>query len=216
MKKSCLPHRRGVRTAVVLPVLVLAFLFGCGCLYAASRPAQPAGPALEKTLRIGIGIQPDTLEPSQVSNSAVANVLEHVVDTLVTIDENGQIAPSLAERWEVSADGREYTFHLAHGVTFHDGTPLDANAVAWNVYRLINHPKADLDVIAECPVAAQLAAISRVEVVDSDTVVYKLARPVPNFLATVSWVAFGILSPRSVDLPGNKRYNIQHPVGTGP
>jgi len=211
MKESWLSQLRGMRTAFVPAALV--FLL-CGSLYAAPRPTKPAGGLApeEETLRIGIGIKPDTLEPSQVTSSAVANLLDQVIETLVTVDENGQIVPQLAERWEASADGRVYTFHLAQGVTFHDGTPLDANAVVWNYNRL---KLLDAEV-TDCPATAQLAPIDRVDAIDGSTVQYKLLRPVPNFLATLSWVSFGILSPRSESLPDNKRLNIQHPVGTGP
>ena len=185
----------------------------CGPLSA----AKPAGLAREETLRVGVGIRPDTLELYQVTSSAVANLLEHIVETLVGIDENGQIVPRLAERWDVSADGLQYTFYLAKGVTFQDGTPLDAKAVVWNVNRLIDstHAKAD-EILVECPVDATLAATQSVEAVDPGTVHFTLKHRVPNFLATLSWVAYGILSPGSESLPGNRRYNIQHPVGTGP
>ncbi|MFY9825228.1 MAG: ABC transporter substrate-binding protein [Thermoanaerobaculia bacterium] len=183
---------------------------------AASKARKRSGvvsqPAAEETLRVGIGIRPDTLEPSQVTNTAVASLLGHVVETLVTIDASGKIVPQLATSWKVSPDGREFTFQLPAGVTFHDGTPLDAKAVVWNSDRLVARAAA----VAACPVAAELAALQRTEAVDANTVRYTLSRPVPNFLANLSWVAWGILSPQSEKVATNQRFNIQHPVGTGP
>jgi len=176
-----------------------------------AAPARPVATAPE-TLRIGIGVRPDTLEISQATNAAVANLLENVVETLVTVDENGQIAPQLAERWEVSPNGREYTFHLAQGVSFQDGTPLNAAAVVWNYDRL-KLIEAD---VSDCVAAEQLAPVESVKAIDANTVRYTLSRPIPTFLGTVSWVAFGILSPRSDKVFGNQKLNIQHPVGTGP
>ncbi|MFY9824160.1 MAG: ABC transporter substrate-binding protein [Thermoanaerobaculia bacterium] len=175
-----------------------------------SRLAPQPVPA--ETLRVGVSIRPDTLEPSLVTNTAVASLLGHVVETLVTIDANGKVAPQLAKSWKVSPDGREFTFQLPQGVTFHDGTPLDAKAVVWNAQRLAARAVA----ISACPVAAELAALQRTEAIDATTVRYTLSRPVPNFLANLSWVAWSILSPQSEKVAPNQRFNIQHPVGTGP
>ena len=196
--------------AALLLTLAAAFFLESQSLAAATRPTPPD--VFRDTLRIGIGIRPDTLEPSQVTNAAVASLLEHVVETLVTVDENGRIMPRLAERWQVSKDGRELTFYLPRGVTFQDGTPLNAAAVVWNVNRL----QARVAQVARCPVAAELGALQSVEALDETTVRYSLSRFVPNFLATLSWIAWGILSPQSVNLPDNQLFNMQHPVGTGP
>jgi len=175
-------------------------------------PRKPVKPPAGETLRVGIGIKPDTLEPSQVTNSAVANLLENVVETLVTVGANGKIVPNLAKSWKVSADGRQFTFTLPKQATFQDGAPLDAKAVAWNADRLVQ-----INAVAACPVAAaELSALKSVEAVDATTVRYNLSRPLPNFLASLSWIAWGILSPRSAGLAGNQLLNIQRPVGTGP
>jgi peptide/nickel transport system substrate-binding protein len=209
VKKLCMPMLCIVRTALVLILAATAFLLECRSLNA-KVPQPPVG--LGSTLRIGIGIQPDTLELSQVTNATVASLLEHVVETLVTVDETGKIAPRLANKWEVSPDGLNFTFSLRPGVTFQDGSPLTAQSVVWNVNRL----QARVAQVASCPVAVELAALQSVEALDTTTVHYKLSRPLPNFLATLSWIAWGILSPQSVNLPGNKLFDIQHPVGTGP
>ncbi|MFY9825733.1 MAG: ABC transporter substrate-binding protein [Thermoanaerobaculia bacterium] len=205
MKELDLPLLCVRRTALVLILLLLQ------CLSLDAKVPQPPvgiGPAL----RVGVGIQPDTLEISQVTNATVASLLEHVVETLVTVDETGKIAPRLANRWQISPDGLTYTFFLRPGVTFQDGTPLTAQTVIWNVNRL----QARVAQVTSCPVAVELAALQSVTALDTTTVRYQLSRPLPNFLATVSWVAWGILSPQSVNLPGNKLFDIQHPVGTGP
>src|SRR5215216_1297475 len=128
-----------------------------------SMPATTTSLVSGETLRVGIGVRPDVLEPSQVTNSAVANLLEHVVETLVTVDENGKIAPRLAESWEISAEGRELTFSLPRGVTFQDGAPLDAEAVVWNVNRLVQ-----INLVADCPVVAfELSSIESVQALDA-------------------------------------------------
>jgi peptide/nickel transport system substrate-binding protein len=175
-------------------------------------PPPPPPPTAGETLRVGFGIQPDQLEPSQVTNAAVASLLEHVVETLVTVDESGAVVPHLAESWEISADGRQYTFNLPTGVTFQDGTALNAEAVVWNFERM-----EQIVAVVDCPVVAvELAALQSVQATDDDSVQINLSEPLPNFLGSLSWIAWGILSPLSVNLPDNELINIQHPVGTGP
>lgn len=64
-------------------------------------------------------------------------MLPSLFNTLVTIDEDLEVVPDLAESWEVKDDGKTYLFHLHKGVKFHDGTDLDAAAVKWNFERLM-------------------------------------------------------------------------------
>ena len=59
-------------------------------------------------------------------------------DRLVTFDENMEIQPQLAESWEASEDGKSMTFTLREGVVFHDGTPFDAEAVVFNIERMMD------------------------------------------------------------------------------
>ena len=97
----------------------------------ASRPASAA------VFNVAIGIDPDNLDPVQVTTTTVGNMIDYVVETLLTIDEHGRFVPLLAESWTVSSDGLRYTFKLRPGVRFHDGTPFDAQAVKWNFDRLM-------------------------------------------------------------------------------
>ena len=202
---------------MVITGLAPALLLGCAEPQrqeqpGATRAPEAVGTRPEETLRVGIGVRPDTLEIARVTNSATANLLENVVETLTTIDENGKVVPNLARRWEASPDSRTFTFDLPRGATFQDGAPLNADAVTWNVNRLVQ-----VNAVAACPtVALELAALRSVQPVDADTVRFNFSRPVPNFPATLSWIAWGILSPRSAELPGNKLTDIQRPVGTGP
>jgi MarR-like DNA-binding transcriptional regulator SgrR of sgrS sRNA len=83
--------------------------------------------------------------------------------------------PALAD-WEVSEDGTEYTFTLREGVTFHDGTPFDAEAVKFNFDRMLNedHPYHDT---GPFPLAFFFSAIESVEAVDARTVKFTLNAP---------------------------------------
>src|SRR5687767_952403 len=104
--------------------------------------AQPAG-----TLVVGLVAEPVNLDPAQVTDLNSNRVGRRVVETLVTFaEESTQIVPGLAESWTVSKDGLQYTFKLRKGVRFHDGTPLDAEAVKFSIERQFNpeHPAAKL------------------------------------------------------------------------
>src|SRR4029453_1480248 len=89
------------------------------CLTAWAVPGRAA------TFRIAVGIDPDTLDPVQQTTTTVGNIVDYVVETLTRLAPDGSIQPYLAESWTVSADGRQYTFKLRQGVTFHDGTPFN-------------------------------------------------------------------------------------------
>lgn len=129
---------------------------------------------------------------------------------LVRSDPTGQtnkIVPSLAQSWDVSSDGKTYTFHLRPGVKFSNGQPLTAQDVAWTLNRFGN-PKIN------SIMAAVAGGFGHASVVNNSTVRVQLDRPVAAFLYDISiWPAF-ILPKNLVEKEGSAFYN--HPVGTGP
>ncbi|MEM4186353.1 MAG: ABC transporter substrate-binding protein, partial [Candidatus Caldarchaeum sp.] len=109
--------------AVVVAVVVIAAGLGA-TLFLTQTPTQPT---LER-IRIAIGIEPDTLDPTAQTTTLIANIMYYMYDTLVRIqDPEGKVVPGLAESWTVSPDGLTYTFNLRRGVKFHDGSTLNAN-----------------------------------------------------------------------------------------
>ncbi len=169
----------------------------------------PAGPASAAgTFRIAVGVDPDTVDPVQMTTTTVANMVDYVVETLTFLDQEGKVRPMLAESWKVSPDGLEYTLKLRRGVTFHDGTVFDAKAVKWNLDRL-KDPGVRVPIRAPYP-------IEKTDAVDVSTVRVTLTRPSAPFISALSWTTAGIISPASVDKQGNDYKNIVHPVGTGP
>ncbi len=175
---------------------------------AAQEPAKPEkqGPT---TFRIAVGIDPDTLDPALFTTTTVANMVEYMAETLVTTDKDGNVQPQLATSWEVSDDSLEYTFHLREGVTFHDGTPMDAEAVKWTLDRV-------LDPNVKTAIRSPFTSIEEVEVVDEHTVKLHLSQPFAPLLSSFALETSAIVSPASVDVEGNSYDNIVQPVGTGP
>jgi peptide/nickel transport system substrate-binding protein len=184
------------RRLLTLAVTVVWLLGGAGI-------ASAAG-----TFRIAIGIDPDTLDPIQTTTTTAANVVDYVVETLTFIDPDGKIQPGLAESWTSTPDGLQYTLKLRRGVTFHDGTPLDAAAVKWNLDRL-------KDTALRVPIRAPYP-LKDVEAVDATTVRITLTKPSAPFISALSWTTSGIVSPAAADKQGNEYKNVVHPVGTGP
>src|SRR5439155_6813943 len=77
----------------------------------------------------GMRDTPDSLDPQVTNADAVIRMTLHVCEPLLWEPEAGKFVPALAERWEISADGKVYTFSMKQGVRFHDGTPFNAEAV---------------------------------------------------------------------------------------
>lgn len=164
-------------------------------------------------LKIAIGMNPSRMDPPNSYAGSDMMIGAHVFERLVYFeyDEKTKSAvpkPWLAEKWEVAADGKEWTFNLKPGVKFHDGTSCNAAAVKFNFERTIDPEKktrygGDLR-----------AVVAKVEVVDDVTLKVVTKFPVAAFLHMVGQPCLGIMSPASVAKHGDKvgRY----PTGTGP
>lgn len=165
-----------------------------------------AGHAAE--FRIAVGVDPDTLDPAQLTTTTVGNIVDYMLETLTKLAPDGSIQPWLAERWSVSPDGLQYTFTLRQGVTFHDTQPLHAEAVKWNLDRL-KDPEVRVPGRASYPIA-------QTDVVDAMTVRVTLKRPYTPFISALSSSTASILSPTAVTQHGNAYKNYAHIIGTGP
>jgi len=172
--------------------------------------AQPAG-----TLVVGLVAEPVNLDPPQVTDLNSNRVGRRIVETLVTFpDESTQVVPGLAESWTISKDGLQYTFKLRRGITFHDGTPLNAEAVKFSIERQINpnHPAYKL---GKYPFANYFFGnVKAIEVLSDERVAFLLNEPRASFLAVLTAGAASIVSPTAVMKWGPDYPN--HPVGTGP
>ncbi|WP_347977928.1 TIGR04028 family ABC transporter substrate-binding protein [Microbacterium sp. ProA8] len=127
--------------------------------------------------------------------------------------ETLEIEPWVADEWTVNGDATEYTFELRDGVTFSDGTPVDAAAVAKNfdTYGLGN-PALGLTI------SEAINNYASSEVVDADTVTFRFSAPAPGFLQATSTINSGLLSPATLDrsLEELGAGNAVDIVGSGP
>jgi peptide/nickel transport system substrate-binding protein len=179
-------------------------------LWAAPVGAQPAG-----TLVVGLVAEPVNLDPPQVTDLNSNRVGRRIVETLVTFpEESTQVVPGLADSWTISKDGLQYTFKLRRGITFHDGTPLNAEAVKFSIERQINpnHPAYKL---GKYPFANFFFGnVKAVEVLSEERVAFLLNEPRASFLAILTAGAASIVSPTAV-MKWGPDYPTR-PVGTGP
>ncbi|WP_418887849.1 ABC transporter substrate-binding protein [Mesobacterium pallidum] len=154
-------------------------------------------------MTVAMQLEPPHLDPTSAAAGAIDSVLySNVFEGLTRFMGDGSVVPGLAESWEISEDGTVYTFKLRSGVTFHDGTTMDAEDVKFSLDRA----RADDSQNAQKPL---FAGIESVEVVDPTTVKVTLSAPDGNFLFNMAWGDAVIVAPESIE-------NIKAmPIGTG-
>ena len=195
----------GKATACRFGLVLLAAIVTFTVL-AGSAAAQ--APARGGTLRIGWIPAAKTLDPHYSVEFSERYVCYMVFNTLVSLDKGFNVVPELARAWQVSPDGKRVTFQLQRGVKFHDGTDFNAEAVKWNIERI-------LDPQNKSPQRAPLEpAIASVTVVDPNTVAIDLKKPFAPLLAALAERPGFIVSPTAAKQMGQDFG--QRPVGTGP
>lgn len=187
-----------------------------GATPATSPVAQgsPAGTG-KSTIVVGLQAEPVTLDPHQVTDYNTGRAVDPMFERLVRFkDESTELEPGLAEKWDISDDGLTYRFSLRQGVTFHDGTPFDADAVVFSILRQIdpNHPYHDTGEFAYAEFT--FGKVQSVKALDPQTVEIVLKEPYAPFLSNVAIHAASIVSPAAVQKYG--RDFSKNPVGTGP
>ena len=168
----------------------------------AAQDAQSGG-----TLTYARDGDADSLDPHKTTTTLSWQVQGQIFETLTAFDADGNIVPNLAESWEISDDGKEYTFTLREGVTFHDGTPLNAEAVKFTFDRFIAEETSN-------PSKASIGPLNSTEAVDDLTVKMIFDAPFAPLLSFLTDPFAGIISPAGVEAAGDDFGN--QPVGSGP
>jgi peptide/nickel transport system substrate-binding protein len=123
-----------------------------------------------------------------------------------------KVIPGLAESWDVTPDATTWTFHLRKGVTFHDGTPWNADAAVFNLDRMTNKASPLYDAELNSTGGILLQGIKSAKKVDDMTVEITTNGPWSYLPEDLALVPFG--SPTAIQKEGKKF--AEHPVGTGP
>jgi len=170
---------------------------------AAAKPK----PKVPQKLIVASGTDALTMDTHFALDAPTFTILDHMVETLLELTPKGEIVPRLAEKWEVSADATEFTLKLRKGIKFHDGSPLNAEAVKVTFDRMLD-PKVAIRY------RFLVAPISTVTVVDDYTIKFKTKMPFAALVSNLTHQATGIQSPESLKASWDKA--VAKPVGTGP
>ena len=177
------------------------------CVMALPGLAQDA-PKRGGTLTQAVDLEPATLDP--IYGNAPGKdrgVYTQMLENLFVQDEAGNFVPQLATSWEIAPDQKSIVFKLREGVVFHDGTPFDAEAVKFNLDRVI-------DPAQKARARQFVGDMASIEVIDPLTVKVNFSAPSGSVLAGLANEAGMISSPTAVKAKGADY--ARNPVGTGP
>ncbi len=205
----------------------MAALLVAGCFLVAGceggRRDRSTEPATRNSIVFALGNDISNMDPAQMSDIESAQVAAQVYEGLARFKHGSvEVEPCLAEKWEVSDDGLEWTFHLRPDIRFHDGSPCNADAVVYSVMRQIDenheaHVSGRMryaNLLFGDSSSTETALVTSVEAVDPATVRFKLARPYMPFLQNLAMTQASIISPTAARTLGDDLNTTM--VGTGP
>ncbi len=235
---------------MLLVVAMLAFAAGCGGdddeASGDGTTTEASGGAEGGTLVFAGASDPVALDGALVSDGESIRVITQIFETLVALKPGTtEPEPGLAESWEANDDGTVWTFKIREGVNFHDGEPLDAEAVCFNFDRWYNfkgplqNPGATyywqvvfggFATYNKDSGAPEDSLYKSCEATDESTAVLTLTKPSATFIPALSQQAFSIASPKALtefkadegttDADGvfspTGTFATEHPIGTGP
>jgi ABC-type transport system substrate-binding protein len=193
----------------LLPALVLFIAIAC-------RGGESA-PQRRTLIDSRDTYDPRTLDPALATDVPSGRAVAYVFDGLTRFTPDARLEPALAERWDVTPDGKVYTFHLRRGVRFHDGTPFLARHVVKSFNRVLDPATKSTGPWVLYPIAGarefadrKAPSIRGIEAPDDSTIRITLDQPLAIFLKLLAMPVASIV-PDSVGPDFRER-----PVGTGP
>jgi peptide/nickel transport system substrate-binding protein len=181
-----------------------------------SAAPSPAGQEENEEEEVGEGgvtfvmtipAEPTVVDPQSKPTPGLDVLLPYLFDTLVVRDPNNQIVPSLAESWQVDPDGKAITMKLKTGVSFQDGSQLNAQAVQFTLERFKQSGTAS-------PIYNSIEKITSIQALDDSTVRLAFDEPTADLWSAIASPYAGIISPASAELAAKSGSG--HVVGSGP
>lgn len=160
-----------------------------------------------QTLITSVAEDPNSLDPHKTSMISASQIMVHLYDRLVYIDEDGSPQGWLAKSWEIEEEGRKVIFQLREGLEFHDGSPITAEAVEFSFNRLIDPETA-------APAAGWIGPLDRVEATGELEATFYFTEPYAPLFTQLTTAYMGILPPHIVEEKGDQFG--RSPVGSGP
>src|SRR3954470_564334 len=196
-----------IRPLLVLTVVLV--LAGCG--------GSSSAPSRQTIIDSRDQYDPRSLDPALSTDVPTGRAVGYVFDGLTRFEPDASVQPALAERWDVSTDGTRYTFHLRHGVKFHDGTPFSARHVVSSWKRALDPKTKSGAAQFLFPIkgarefnAGKATSIDGIVAQDDSTVVVTLTEPLAIFVKMLAMPVAAVVPEQT---PANFG---ERPVGTGP
>ena len=211
----------GTVAMVIGAIALFQFANGGGSDDTPSEAGEGVAPRTKNELRL-LGADPPTMDPALTTDATSARYIVEIFSGLVTINRDLQIAPDLAKRWEVSADGKVYTFKLREDAAFHNGQPVKAQTVKDSLERAADprtqSPVADVylgDIVGvRDRLRGRAESISGVKVIDDYTLQITIDVPKPYFIAKLTYPTAFVVDVNQIK--ANPRNWMRQPNGTGP
>lgn len=204
-----------VSLLVLVLLLTAGSLAGCG---------GGGGKLKGKVITIATTNDPGTADGQMTTEEYFLplNIFDRLVEAVSVKAGESKLTPGLAESWDVSADGKTYTFHIRKNVKFTNGEELTADDVLFTFDRMLDPATKALntdflDMIkgASDRLSGKAKTVSGITVTDKYTVKIELATPFAPFLANLATPGCGIYNRKTVTQMGNEKFGLS-PVGTGP
>lgn len=191
-------------------------LLSAGAGLAALAAVVAASPVLSAeikpggTMVVALPGDPDSLNAGIVTDISTSNLSGQFYSTIVRQDGDGKVQPYLAKSWEISEDGKTYTFHFFDNIKWHDGTPFTAEDVAWSLWNVNKEYNG--------PASGLLEAVESIEATDELTAVFKLKYSYPPLLRGLTYFNSSTILPKHIFEGTDPRQNPAtfNPIGTGP
>jgi ABC-type transport system substrate-binding protein len=212
-------------TSIALLAAVVC-AFGCQKGSFSERTSTTTGStgAGTSVLRYPIQTNPTSLDPGMTQDGDTLDVIQQVYEGLVGWGPDNQVHGILAENWDVSPDGKKYTFHLKKGVKFHSGREVTADDFKWSIERNTDIALASpvtgyltdiVGVDAKIAKNSKVKDISGYKVIDPSTIEITLKEPTPYFLGKLTYLISAVMD-KDVTPVGKPMTDLKQMIGTGP
>ena len=196
---------------ILIPGVAVAVIASAAGCTATNPKGSGTQSSTSHTLTVDVASDIDTLDPAVTIDNASWKITYPCYERLVDYQGSStQLQPGLAKSWSSADGGKVWTFHLAAGHKFTDGTPVDANAVKFSFDRLLK--------INQGP-AGSFAEVSKVEAPNPTTVKFVLNSPFAPFPSTLATNYASIVDPKVMDHQQNgdmgQAYLASHTMGSG-
>ena len=219
---------RTINLKTILCVLALALLSACPKAPSGPGPtgSNSSGETPKRARNYNFPLPADvkSLDPAHVTDTVSDSVAQRLFNRLVKFNTDGSVKEDLAEKYEISPDGKVYTFTLRDGVKFHNGETVTADDVIYSYSRLVDpetaSERANLLFYVEGARAmfedetGKITSVSGIKKLDDRTISISLTAPYAPFLNVLCMTTFGIV-PKSEVERDEKGFS-SNPVGTGP